>query len=67
MPRTGYKNVAEELARSIGFNYAYGVEFVEVDPSHLGLVSHPGLKKFLFPNGYKVDEPDIKDYMVALS
>ena len=37
MPRTGYKNVVEELAKTLKYNYAYGVEFMEVDPVHLGL------------------------------
>lgn len=57
MPRTGYKNVAEDLAKKAGFNYAYGVEFVEVDPSHLGLVdSIWSEEKYLFPKGYKVEK-----------
>ena len=34
--RTGYKNVAAEIATALGMNYAYGVEFVEVDPLTLG-------------------------------
>ena len=29
--------VAEELAESIGYNYAFAPEFLEVDPVHLGL------------------------------
>jgi hypothetical protein len=37
MPRTGYKRVVEELGKTLGYNYAYGVEFLEVDPTHLGL------------------------------
>ncbi|HEX8355130.1 MAG TPA: endonuclease/exonuclease/phosphatase family protein, partial [Pyrinomonadaceae bacterium] len=37
MRRTGYRNVAAELASALGMNYAYGVEFVEVDPIALGL------------------------------
>ena len=37
MPRTKYRNVPDELAKTLNFNYAYGVEFVEVDPAHLGL------------------------------
>ena len=32
MKRTEYRNVAEELAAALHMNYAYGVEFVEVDP-----------------------------------
>jgi endonuclease/exonuclease/phosphatase family metal-dependent hydrolase len=37
MKRTGYRNVAADLALALGMNYAYGVEFVEVDPIALGL------------------------------
>jgi endonuclease/exonuclease/phosphatase family metal-dependent hydrolase len=36
MKRTGYRNVAADLARALEMNYAYGVEFVEVDPIALG-------------------------------
>ena len=36
LKRTGYRNVAKELAAATGMNYAYGVEFVEVDPLTLG-------------------------------
>lgn len=35
--RTDYRNVAAEMASALGMNYAYGVEFVEVDPIALGL------------------------------
>jgi endonuclease/exonuclease/phosphatase family metal-dependent hydrolase len=34
--RTDYRNVAKDLAAALGMNYAYGVEFVEVDPLTLG-------------------------------
>lgn len=37
MKRTGYRNVAADLASALGMNYAYGAEFVEVDPIALGL------------------------------
>lgn len=40
MPRSGYKIVVEELAKALGYNYAYGVEFLEVDPAQLGLESY---------------------------
>jgi endonuclease/exonuclease/phosphatase family metal-dependent hydrolase len=36
LKRTNYLNVAKELANAMGMNYAYGVEFVEVDPLTLG-------------------------------
>jgi endonuclease/exonuclease/phosphatase family metal-dependent hydrolase len=32
MKRTGYRNISGELAEALHMNYAYGVEFVEVDP-----------------------------------
>jgi endonuclease/exonuclease/phosphatase family metal-dependent hydrolase len=32
MKRTDYRDVAQELAAALHMNYAYGVEFVEVDP-----------------------------------
>ena len=35
--RTLFRNVADELARALNMNYAYGVEFVEVDPITMGL------------------------------
>lgn len=37
MKRTGYRHVAADLASALGMNYAYGVEFVEIDPIALGL------------------------------
>lgn len=35
--RTRFRNVASELANALKMNYAYGVEFVEVDPITMGL------------------------------
>jgi hypothetical protein len=35
--RTLFRNVADELAGALNMNYAYGVEFVEVDPITMGL------------------------------
>ncbi|MDQ3686250.1 MAG: endonuclease/exonuclease/phosphatase family protein [Acidobacteriota bacterium] len=32
MRRTGYRNVAADLAASLGMNYAFGVQFVELSP-----------------------------------
>ena len=37
MKRTEYRNVAADLAAALAMNYAYGVEFVEVDPIALGI------------------------------
>jgi endonuclease/exonuclease/phosphatase family metal-dependent hydrolase len=36
LKRTNYRNVARELANALRMNYAYAVEFVEVDPFNLG-------------------------------
>ena len=44
MKRTDYRNVAAELAKALNMNYAYGVEFVEVDPIALGLEKFEELK-----------------------
>jgi endonuclease/exonuclease/phosphatase family metal-dependent hydrolase len=35
--RTMFRNVAQELAQALNMNYAYGVEFVEVDPVTMGI------------------------------
>jgi len=35
--RTLFRNVAAEMAERLGMNYAYGVEFVEVDPTTMGI------------------------------
>ena len=37
LKRTDYRNVAADLASALGMNYAYGVEFVEIDPIALGI------------------------------
>lgn len=36
LKRTDYRNIARELATALQMNYAFGVEFVEVDPINLG-------------------------------
>jgi endonuclease/exonuclease/phosphatase family metal-dependent hydrolase len=41
--RTGYRHVAKELADTFGMNYAFGVEFVEVDPLTLGFEKLDGV------------------------
>lgn len=35
--RTQFRNVAAQLADAFGMNYAYGVEFVELDPITMGI------------------------------
>ncbi|MBI3591247.1 MAG: hypothetical protein HY094_07735 [Candidatus Melainabacteria bacterium] len=37
MPRTAYKNIAEEIARVFKMGYIFGTEFIEVDPYQLGV------------------------------
>jgi endonuclease/exonuclease/phosphatase family metal-dependent hydrolase len=37
LKRSDYRHVAQELAAALGMNYAFGVEFVEVDPLTLGI------------------------------
>jgi endonuclease/exonuclease/phosphatase family metal-dependent hydrolase len=37
MKRTGYREVARELGDALKMNWAYGVEFVEIDPINLGV------------------------------
>jgi endonuclease/exonuclease/phosphatase family metal-dependent hydrolase len=44
MKRTDYRNVIADLAASLRMNYAYGVEFVEVDPIALGLEKFEGVE-----------------------
>lgn len=43
MKRTGYRNVVADLAAALKMNFAYGVQFVEVDPIDLGIESFEGL------------------------
>lgn len=42
MKRTRYADVAQELAKATGMNYAFGVEFVEVDRLHRGREDRDG-------------------------
>lgn len=37
MPRTDYKNMVEKLATTLGYNYVFIPEFIEVDPLILGV------------------------------
>jgi len=62
MPRTGYKNIAHELAKILGYNYAFGTEFVEVDPTHLGLEDNPYSEERILFQGkpYIVDKSKYK-------
>jgi endonuclease/exonuclease/phosphatase family metal-dependent hydrolase len=42
LKRTNYRNVARELATALQMNYAFGVEFVEVDPLTIGTETFEG-------------------------
>lgn len=42
LKRTDYRYVARELASALQMNYAFGVEFVEVDPINLGIETLEG-------------------------
>ncbi len=44
MKRSGYRVVVKELADALKMNWAYGVEFVEVDPKILGIQSFANAK-----------------------
>jgi endonuclease/exonuclease/phosphatase family metal-dependent hydrolase len=59
MPRSNYKNVVEEIAKVGGYNYAYGVEFLEIDASHLGLEDYKWSEEREF-----VEKGVIQDYRV---
>lgn len=41
MKRTGYRNVAADLAGALKMNYAFGVQFVELSPVHLSEKKKP--------------------------
>lgn len=64
MPRSNYKRVIEEFGKEIGYNYAYGVEFLEVDPAQLGLENYKwSEKRELLRNGIsEIPEIDIDKY-----
>lgn len=56
MPRSGYKKVIEELGKTLGYNYAYGIEFLEVDPVQLGFEDYKwSEKRELLRNGASED------------
>ncbi len=42
LKRTNYRNVVKDLAAAMRMNYAFGVEFVEVDPLNLGIETLEG-------------------------
>lgn len=44
LKRTGYRSVVRELGSVLNMNWAYGVEFIEVDPISLGTETLEGLE-----------------------
>lgn len=44
LKRTDYRDIARDLATALRMNYAYGVEFVEIDPLNLGTETFEGVK-----------------------
>ena len=55
LARSGYVNVAAELAEALGMNWAYGVEFVEVDPVVTGRDDSSGGAGETLPESGDVD------------
>jgi endonuclease/exonuclease/phosphatase family metal-dependent hydrolase len=45
MKRTSYRNVIADLASALKMNYAFGTEFIEIDPIALGTEKFEGLEK----------------------
>jgi len=44
MKRTGYREVIRELGEALNMNWAYGVEFIEIDPALLGVETFDGVE-----------------------
>jgi len=61
--RTDYRNVARELAQALKMNYAYAVEFVEIDPLNLGLEKANVEDKAAQEDIQKSFEPDKGRYL----
>jgi endonuclease/exonuclease/phosphatase family metal-dependent hydrolase len=61
--RTDYRDVARELAQSLHMNYAFGVEFLEVDPLNLGLEQVKMDDKAAQADIQKSFEPDKDRYL----
>jgi endonuclease/exonuclease/phosphatase family metal-dependent hydrolase len=61
--RTDYKDVARELAQALKMNYAYGVEFLEIDPLNLGLEKVNMADKTAQADIQKSFEPDKSRYL----
>jgi endonuclease/exonuclease/phosphatase family metal-dependent hydrolase len=61
--RTDYRNVARELAEALKMNYAYAVEFLELDPLNLGLEKVNMEDKTAEADIQKSFEPDKSRYL----
>lgn len=61
--RTDYRNVARELAQALHMNYAYAVEFLELDPLNLGLERVKMDDKVAQADIQKSFEPDKTRYL----
>ncbi len=61
--RTDYRNVARELAQALNMNYAYAVEFLEIDPLNLGLEKVNMDDKAAQADIQKSFEPDKSRYL----
>jgi len=61
--RTGYRDVAHELAQALNMNYAYGVEFLEVDPLNLSIEKVEMDDKAAQADIQKSFEPDKDRYL----
>lgn len=61
--RTDYRDVTRELAQSLNMNYAYGVEFIEVDPLSLGLEKVKMENKAAESDIQKSFQPDKAKYL----
>ncbi|MGA7916795.1 MAG: endonuclease/exonuclease/phosphatase family protein [Candidatus Acidiferrales bacterium] len=61
--RTDYRNVAGELAQALKMNYAYAVEFLEIDPLNLGLETVKMDDKAAQADIQKSFEPDKSRYL----
>jgi len=61
--RTDYRDVGRELAQALQMNYAYAVEFLEIDPLNLGLEKVNMEDKAAQEDVQKSFEPDKSRYL----